>query len=103
MRKKKLFAGLGKQPRAAFSRRRPKFYTIRTSQPANNIKAIENVFRVCTACYKHERGWENSRQLCKPSASSWVCITVEKILLTPQVFISGYANTGKKISIAFIK
>ena len=24
------------------------------------LKAIENVFRVCTASYKHERGWENS-------------------------------------------
>ena len=26
--------------------------------------------------YKHLRGWENSRQLCKPSTSSRVCITV---------------------------
>ena len=31
---------------------------------------------VCIAWYKHERGWENSRQLCKPSTSSRVCITV---------------------------
>ena len=23
---------------------------------------IENFFHVCTAWYKHERGWENSRQ-----------------------------------------
>ena len=29
---------------------------------------------VCIAWYKHSRGWENSRQLCKPS--SRVCITV---------------------------
>ena len=31
---------------------------------------------VCIAWYNHSRGWENSRQLCKPSTSSWVCITV---------------------------
>ena len=36
------------------------------------IKAIENFFPV----FKHSRGWVNSRQLCKPSASSRVCITV---------------------------
>ena len=41
------------------------------------IEAIENVFRVCIAWYKHERGWENSRQLCKPETTSRVCITVE--------------------------
>ena len=44
---------------------------------------------VCIAWYKHSRRWENSRQLCKPSTSSRVCITVA----TPLVFISGYANT----------
>ena len=31
---------------------------------------------VCISWYKHSRGWENSRQLCKPSTSSRVCITV---------------------------
>ena len=36
------------------------------------IKAIENFFPV----FKHSRGWVNSRQLCKPSASSRVCMTV---------------------------
>ena len=36
------------------------------------LKAIENVFRVCIAWYKHERGWENSRQLCKPETNSRV-------------------------------
>ena len=30
---------------------------------------------VCIAWYKHERGWENSRQLCKPETKSRVCIT----------------------------
>ena len=31
---------------------------------------------VCISWYKHSRGWESSRQLCKLSTSSWVCITV---------------------------
>ena len=31
---------------------------------------------VCIAWYKHSRGWENYRQLCKPSTSSRVCRTV---------------------------
>ena len=44
---------------------------------SNFNKAIENVFRVCIAWYKHERGWENSRQLCKPETKSRVCISVE--------------------------
>ena len=39
--------------------------------------AIENVFCVCVAWYKHDRGWENSRRLCKPETKSRVCITVE--------------------------
>ena len=54
------------------------------------------------AWYKHGRGWANSRQLCKPEMKSRLCITVG-ILPTPRVFVSGYANTGKKFSIAFIK
>ena len=31
---------------------------------------------VCITWYKHSRRWENSRQLCKLSTSSRVCITV---------------------------
>ena len=31
---------------------------------------------VCISWYKHSRDWENSWQLCKPSTSSQVCITV---------------------------
>ena len=31
---------------------------------------------ICIAWYRHSRCWENSRQLCKPSTSSRVCITV---------------------------
>ena len=42
-----------------------------------SLTEVENVFRVCIARYKHERGWENSRQLCKPETKVWVCITVE--------------------------
>ena len=34
-------------------------------------------FRVCIAWYKQERGWENSRQLCKSETKSRVRITVE--------------------------
>ena len=52
-----------------------------------SIQAIENVLRVCIAWYKHERGWENSRQLCKPSTSSRVCITVENSPKSPSVYI----------------
>ena len=48
---------------------------------------------VCIAWYKHSRRWENSRPLCKPSTSSLVYITVSRILPTPLVFISCYANT----------
>ena len=40
------------------------------------IKAVENVFCVCKSWYKHSQSLENSRQLCKPSTLSWICITV---------------------------
>ena len=36
----------------------------------NNSLAIENVFRVCIAWYKHERGWENSTVENFPNPSS---------------------------------
>ena len=44
-------AALGLRPRAAFSRPRSQFFTIRTSQPANNIyiyenKCVESLLRV---------------------------------------------------------
>ena len=61
-----------------------------------NITFKINVFRVCIAWYKHERGWENSRHLCKPETKSRVCITVENSPNPSSVYISGYANTGKK-------
>ena len=45
------------------------------------------VFRVCIAWYKHERGWENLRQLCKPETKSRVCITVENSPNPSSVYI----------------
>ena len=42
---------------------------------------------VCIAWYKHERGWENSRQLCKPSTSSRVSITVSNSPNPSRVYI----------------
>ena len=49
---------------------------------------------VCIPWYKHSRGWENSRQLCKPSTSPRVYITVSNPP-NPSRGISGYANTEK--------
>ena len=42
---------------------------------------------VCIAWYKHERGWENSRQLCKPETKSRVCITVSNSPNPSRVYI----------------
>ena len=42
---------------------------------------------VCISWYKHSRGWENSRQLCKPSTSSRVCITVSNSPNPSRVYI----------------
>ena len=58
-----------------------------TSALNDDIEAMENVFRVCIALYKHERGWENSRQLCKPETKSRVCITVENSPNASSVYI----------------
>ena len=43
---------------------------------------------VCIAWYKHSRGWENSRQLCKPWTLSWVCITVSNCPNPFRVYIT---------------
>ena len=48
------------------------------------------------------RGWENSRQFCKPEMKLRVCITVENSP-NPGVFILGYANTEKKVFYRFYK
>ena len=42
---------------------------------------------VCISWYKHERGWENSRQLCKHLTSSQVCITVSNFPNPSRVYI----------------
>ena len=54
---------------------------------------------VCIAWYKHSRRWENFRQLCKPSTSCRVCITVEN---SPKPLSSLYQamKTRKTFSIA---
>ena len=45
------------------------------SRESYSIKAKKKLFScICIAWYKHSRDWENSRQLCKPSTSSQVCI-----------------------------
>ena len=43
---------------------------------------------VCISWYKHSRRWENSRQLCKPSTSSRVCITVSNSPNPSRVYMS---------------
>ena len=48
-------AALGLRPRAVFSRPRSQFFTIRTSQPANNIYLSDNVI-----FYIHENKISNS-------------------------------------------
>ena len=51
-------------------------------------KSNRNLFScVCIAWYKHSRGWENSRQLCKPSTSSRVCINVSNSPNPSRVYI----------------
>ena len=55
---------------------------------------------VCIALYKHKRGWENSRQLCKPSTSSRVCITVSNSPNPSCVYIRLCMQTRKTFSIA---
>ena len=61
-------------------------------------------FRVCIACYKHERGWENSRQSCKPETKSRVnfYITVENFPNTSSVYIR-LCKHRKKVFYCFYK
>ena len=47
---------------------------------------------VCIAWYKHERGWENSWQLCKPLTLSRVCITVSNSPNPSRVYIRLYKH-----------
>ena len=63
---------------------------------------MENVFRVCIAWCKHERGWENSRQLCKPETKLRVCITVVNSPSPCCVYIRPYKHR-KKVFYCFYK
>ena len=86
--------------------------TLRLVRISLSISAIQRVLRffsgnlfyesnrklfpcVCTAWYKHSRRWENSRQLCKPSTSSRVCITVSNFPNPSRVYI-GLCKHGKR-------
>ena len=60
----------------------------------NAIKQLSN--------RKRKRGWEKSRQLCKPSTSSQVCITVENSPNPSSVYIRIYKHR-KKIFYCFYK
>ena len=55
------------------------------------IKAIENFSLCLHTSYKHSRRWENSRQLCRLRLGF---AQLSRILPTPLVFTTGYANTG---------
>ena len=66
------------------------------------IKATENIFRVCVAWYKHERGLENSRQLCRPETKSRVCITVENSPNSSSVYMR-VCKLRKKVFYCFYK
>ena len=44
-------------------------------------------FPCCIAWFKHKRGWENSRQLCKPETKSRVCITIKSSPNPSSVYI----------------
>ena len=77
----------------------------RDTGPSDSIGVslkTENVFRVCIAWYKHERGWENSRQLCKPETKSRVCITVENSPNASSVYIM-LCKHRKKVFYCFYK
>ena len=64
--------------------------------------SIENVFRVCKTWNKHERVWENSRQLCKPETKSRVCITVKNSHNASSIYIR-LCKHRKKVFYCFYK
>ena len=64
--------------------------------------AIENVFCVCIAWYKHQRGWENLRQLCKPETESGVCITIKNSPNPSHIYIR-LCKDRKKVFYCFYK
>ena len=68
---------------------------------------------LCISWYKHSRGWKNSRQLCKPSTSSRVCITVSnstnpsrvyiRLCLEMELLAELYIEAGRNLSTVFWK
>ena len=62
----------------------------------------QKTFSVCIAPYKHERRWENSRQLCKPETKQRVCITVENSPNASSVYIR-LCKHRKKVFCCFYK
>ena len=61
--------------------------------------AVENVFCVCIAWYKNERG---SRQVCKPETKSRVCVTVKNSPNLLSVYIR-LCKHRKKVFYCFYK
>ena len=67
-----------------------------------NIEAIENVFHVCIAWYKHERGWRIRDSLCQRETKSRVCITIENSPSPWSVYIR-LCKHRKKVFYCFYK
>ena len=65
------------------------FHCLRTGAALKNTKCLVSPSNCLPLARRFKkRGWENSRQLCKPSTSSRVCI-MSRIVPTPLVLISG--------------
>ena len=67
-----------------------------------HIKSNRKRFRVCIAWYKHEGGWENSRQSCQPETTSRVCITGSNSPNPSSVYIK-LCKDRKKVFYCFYK
>ena len=59
-------------------------------------------FCVCIAWFKHQRGWENLRQLCNPRWSGSVCITITNSPNALSVYIR-LCKHRKKVFYCFYK
>ena len=65
---------------------------------ASKMAEAKNVFRVCIPWYKHSRGWETPRQLCKPETK--ICLTVENSPHPSSVYIR-LCKQRKKVFYSF--
>ena len=68
-----------------------------------NVLVSSAVLRVYIARYKHDKGWGNLRQLCKPKTKSRVCITVKNFPSPTSVYIRICKQRKKTFSLAFMK